>query len=278
MAAQNYDEALRRLLVHEGGYTNHPSDPGGPTNFGITIADYRQYVKRDATAADVKAMPLSAAKKIYRARYWDALRCDDLPGGVDYAVFDYGVNSGNGRAIKVLERLLGLPADGRPDDTLVARANAADAASLVARICDERLTFLKGLKTWPVFGGGWGRRVAECRTAALRMAGPRVAIAAIDDSSDDVTPTEGVSVGAAIEPPKGMASSNIGNGAVAGGGLGVAALGTTVWDKITELPDSITQALLAAAHKPVFWLMLAAVGTAGFIWWKRYRLKQDAGV
>ena len=84
MTASNYDEALRRLLAHEGGYTNHPSDPGGPTNFGITIADYRKYVKPDATAADVRAMKIDEAKTIYRKRYWDAQRCDELPAGVDY--------------------------------------------------------------------------------------------------------------------------------------------------------------------------------------------------
>ena len=75
MAAANYDEALERLLVHEGGYSNHPSDPGGPTNFGITIHDYRKYVKPGATAADVRAMRLSEAKAIYKAKYWDAMRC-----------------------------------------------------------------------------------------------------------------------------------------------------------------------------------------------------------
>ena len=93
----SYEAALARLLAHEGGYSNHPSDPGGPTNFGITIVDYRKYVKPGATAADVKAMTLDEAKKIYRAKYWDAQRCDELPAGVDYAVFDYGVNSGIGR-------------------------------------------------------------------------------------------------------------------------------------------------------------------------------------
>lgn len=154
MAAVNYPESLRRLLVHEGGYSNHPSDPGGPTNYGITIADYRMYVKPKATAADVKAMKLDDAKKIYKAKYWDAMGCDDLPSGVDYAVFDYGVNSGVGRALKVLARFPGKS----PSDTVKA-------------ICDERLAFLKRLKTWSAFGAGWGRRVKEVRTYALALAG-----------------------------------------------------------------------------------------------------------
>jgi len=167
----NYATALTRLLAHEGGYSNHPDDPGGPTKFGITINDYRRYVKPGADAADVKAMTVDEAKAIYRAKYWDAQRCDELPAGVDYAVFDYGVNSGIGRSGKVLRRVLSLPdTTYKISDDVIAEAKRADAKVLVAAICDERLRFLKALTTWPVFGKGWGRRVAEVRTAALEMA------------------------------------------------------------------------------------------------------------
>ena len=176
MAASSYDEALARLLVHEGGYSNHPSDPGGPTNWGITIHDARAHWKKDATAADVRAMPVEVAKQIYRSKYWGAMRCDELPPGVDYAVFDYGVNSGIGRAGKVLRRLLGLS-----DQTfaisaeVIAAAKRREPKALVAAICDERLAFLQGLRTWSVFGNGWGRRVREVRAAALAMAGGETA-------------------------------------------------------------------------------------------------------
>ena len=173
MAAWTYDEALRRLLAHEGGYTNHPSDPGGPTNFGITIYDYRKYVKPNATAADVRAMTVGEAKLIYRKRYWDAQRCDELPAGVDYAVFDYGVNSGIGRSKKVLQRVVGVTADGVLGPLTMQAVAARDPAKIVTAICDERLAFLKRLKTWPVFGRGWARRVAEVRSASLRMATER---------------------------------------------------------------------------------------------------------
>jgi lysozyme family protein len=166
-----YEVCLPLLLAHEGGYTNHPSDPGGPTNFGITIFDYRKYVKPEATAADVRAMTVEEAKKIYRARYWGAQRCDELPAGLDYAVFDYGVNSGIGRSAKVLRRLLGLP--DRPatiDDDVIAAAHALDTKVLVTGICEERLRFLRSLRTWPVFGTGWSRRVADVKVKALAMA------------------------------------------------------------------------------------------------------------
>lgn len=166
----NYDEALRRLLLHEGGYSDHPSDPGGPTNFGITIADYRKYKNPGATVADVRAMRLDDAKAIYRARYWNAMRCDELPAGVDYCVFDYAVNSGTGRAPKVLQRCLACSASGRLDDATLGAAATAKPHTLINAICDERLRFLQSLRTWPVFGAGWGRRVREVRAAALAMA------------------------------------------------------------------------------------------------------------
>src|SRR5665213_1936418 len=171
MAASSYDAALARLLVHEGGYTNDTADPGGPTNFGITIDEYRKYVKPNATAADVRAMKLDDAKAIYRSKYWAAQRCDELPAGLDYAVFDYGVNSGIGRSGKVLRRCLKL-ADNTSavNDAVIAASRAADAKALIAAICDERLRFLQSLRTWSVFGKGWGTRVADVKAYALLLA------------------------------------------------------------------------------------------------------------
>jgi lysozyme family protein len=167
----NFETCLTLLLAHEGGYTTNPSDPGGPTKFGITIDDYRRYVKTNATAADVRRMKLAEAKIIYRDKYWDAQRCDELPAGVDYAVFDYGVNSGIGRSGKVLRRALKLPDNSNVvTDGVLAAARAIDPKTLIAAICDERLRFLQSLKTWPVFGAGWGRRVAEVKSTALAMA------------------------------------------------------------------------------------------------------------
>jgi lysozyme family protein len=171
MSEANFAEALRRLLTHEGGYSNHPADPGGPTKYGVTIGDYRRYIRADGSAADVKAMTVDEAKKIYRERYWNVMRCDELPSGVEYAVFDYAVNSGVARAAKVLRRALGLP--GGSAAVTVAVVNAAKKSApekVVIAICDERLSFLKSLKTWPTFGAGWERRVNEVRAAALKMA------------------------------------------------------------------------------------------------------------
>ena len=179
MLASTYDEALARVLAHEGGYTNHPRDPGGPTNFGITIADARRFWKANATAADVRAMPVTMARDIYRARYAAPLRFHDLPPGVDYAVLDYGINSGIGRSARVLQRLVGATVDGEIGAQTLAAVRARDPRVLVAAICDERLAFLAGLATWPTFGRGWSARVADVRAAALVMAGRAQGVAPI---------------------------------------------------------------------------------------------------
>ena len=176
MATWTYADSLRRLLVSEGGYSNHPADPGGPTNFGITIIDYRKYVKPDATAADVRGMKADQAKAIYRSKYWDAMRCDELPAGLDYAAFDYGVNSGIGRAGKVLRRMLHLPDNTSTiTDEVISAARAADAKATIAALCDERLAFLKGLSTWPVFGRGWGGGWRRCERPRWRWRAMRQA-------------------------------------------------------------------------------------------------------
>lgn len=171
MAASSWDAAIRALLASEGGYVNHPDDPGGPTRWGITLADARRHWKPSASADDVRRMPEAVAREIYRARYWNALRCDELPSGVDYAVFDYGVNSGVGRAGKVLRRMLGLSdRTGVIDRSVCDAARARDAADLISAICAERMTFLRSLKTFAVFGRGWTRRVAHVRRTALALA------------------------------------------------------------------------------------------------------------
>jgi lysozyme family protein len=166
-----YREALAAVLVHEGGYSNHPDDPGGATNWGITIADARTYWKANATATDVKRMPVEVAYDIYRKRYADVLRYDDLPAGVDYAVLDYGINSGVSRSAKVLQRILKVePVDGKIGLVTLTAASKADAEKLIRSIYKERLAFLKRLKTWPTFGVGWARRCKGGLALALDLA------------------------------------------------------------------------------------------------------------
>ncbi|MCC6779761.1 MAG: hypothetical protein IT537_24535 [Hyphomicrobiales bacterium] len=171
MAASSFDEALARLLVHEGGNDDDPRDPGGRTSRGILQREWKRWrLTHPGLPEDVWDAPQRQVVAIYRDWYWDALDCDNLPAGVDYALFDSGVNSGIGRAGRVLRRLLDLPS-AAVTAAVIAAARQRDAKELIAALCEDRLIFLEGLSTWPVFGKGWARRVREVCAAALAMAG-----------------------------------------------------------------------------------------------------------
>jgi len=153
----NYNISLSKVLASEGGYTNDPKDSGGPTNFGITILDYRKYINSEGTAEDVRNMSVDQAKAIYRSKYWDALSCDTLPSGVDYTCFDYGVNSGLGRPRKALQRFKSL-----------------SGTKLIDAINDERTAFLKALAAQQPknqkFLVGWLSRVDRVRKDSKKLA------------------------------------------------------------------------------------------------------------
>lgn len=174
---KNFDACLKPLLEHEGGNDDDPQDPGGRTSRGIIQREWDEYVKRHpGLPSDVWDAPDSCVADIYRKQYWDVLRCDDLPAGVDYAVFDYGVNSGVSRAAKALQRFIGASIDGEigPDTIYLADG---DPEGDISKICDERLAFLQGLHTWPRFGRGWTTRVNEVRALALKMAAAATVVA-----------------------------------------------------------------------------------------------------
>lgn len=169
----NADRAIREGLVHEGGYVNHPNDPGGPTNKGITLATFRRYMKPNATIQDLKNLTEEQAIHIYRKRYWDAISGDDLPSGVDLATYDFAINSGPSRAAKYLQKIIGANADGRIGPQTIAAAKAMAADETVNRLCDDRLAFMKRIRggsLWKTFGRGWQRRVDEVRASALELA------------------------------------------------------------------------------------------------------------
>jgi lysozyme family protein len=157
------------VLVHEGGYSNHPLDPGGATNQGVTQRVYDAYRRRKKLPTrSVKQMTAHERDEIYREQYWVTIQGDKLPKGVDYAVFDGAVNSGPRQSIKWLQRALGSTYHGKIDGVIgVGTLAAIDAtenhAALVDRMCDRRMSFLKALKPWPTFAGGWTRRVESVR-------------------------------------------------------------------------------------------------------------------
>lgn len=170
MTASNFDEALKRVLVHEGGYANHPADPGGATMKGVTQRVYDGYRDRvKAKRQSVRNISDAEIHAIYRTQYWDAIRGDDLPTGVDYNTMDAAVNSGVGQGAKWLQRAVGVVADGVIGETTLAAVRKASASAVINKACDNRLAMLKGLKTWGTFGKGWSSRVAGVRRAALDM-------------------------------------------------------------------------------------------------------------
>lgn len=170
MAASNFDAVLPLVLKHEGGWSDHPRDPGGATNLGITRATLSGWLGRQASKAEVRALTVEKVKPIYRKNYWDKIAGDDLPAGVDYAVFDFAVNSGPARAAKNLQRIAGVPQDGIIGVQTLRAIKAIPAGEVVQRLCADRLAFLKGLGTWSTFGKGWASRVDGVRATALRMA------------------------------------------------------------------------------------------------------------
>lgn len=165
----NFARSLALVLAHEGGYSNHPKDPGSHTNKGITIATFRKWVKRNGTVEDLKNISNADVAKIYRKHYWDQVRGDDLPSGVDYAVFDYAVNSGPRRAIKALQSVIGAKVDGIIGPETMGQVSAMGAATIVGKLCDERMAFLQRLEIWPTFKNGWTSRVAGVREDAMHM-------------------------------------------------------------------------------------------------------------
>lgn len=161
------------VLKHEGGFSDHKEDPGGPTNLGITLANFRLYVKPNGTVADLKKLTKEQAATCYRRQYWDAVAGSELPDGIDLCVFDFAVNSGPSRAAKYLQSVVGAPQDGRVGPATLAAVRAKMLATVIHDLCDKRMAFLKGLKTWKTFGKGWSRRVTDVRSEALKMAAPQ---------------------------------------------------------------------------------------------------------
>ncbi|QGU20746.1 hypothetical protein MCHK_09515 [Mesorhizobium huakuii 7653R] len=172
---RNFARALALVLKSEGGWSDDPQDPGGATMRGVTLANFRRYVKADATKADLKKISDDQVATVYRRFYWDAVAGAQLPAGVDYAVFDFAVNSGPGRAAKYLQAVAGVGQDGRIGPATLTAVRAKPAGVVIDELCDARLAFLKKLPTWSRFGRGWNDRVKSVRKQSLLLAAAPVA-------------------------------------------------------------------------------------------------------
>jgi lysozyme family protein len=165
----NFESALEAVLHHEGGFVNHPADPGGMTNLGVTKKVWEEWVGHEVDEKTMRGLTPDIVGPMYKAKYWDKVKGDDLPSGVDYAVFDAAVNSGPGRAAKWLQSCVGVEPDGGIGPKTLAAVAAFDPAELVEDYAKRRLSFLMDLPHWATFGKGWGRRVAAVQTVAATM-------------------------------------------------------------------------------------------------------------
>lgn len=275
MAKALYADALERILVNEGGYVNHPNDPGGPTNKGVTQRVYDAYRDRKKQKRrSVKSITIAELQEIYRKQYADIVSFDELPAGVDYAVFDGAVNSGPKQAAKWLQRALRPVYKGKIDGdignlTLDAARKVNDHDQLIADMLSLRLAFLQSLKTWATFAKGWKARLRDVKQGAQAWARGSVpspneyreggdAPAPVEDMPEPAAPTGGPTVGA--------------------GAGGAAAVLETARQQIEPIagygaPDFINQALGFIV------IALAVIAIGGFIYglyakWKADKLRR----
>lgn len=152
----NFDIAFKRLIGHEGGYVNHPNDPGGETNFGITV----DVARAAGYSGSMRNLTREQAKDIYRKHYWNQAGAEGYHGAIGFQVFDAAVNHGIAQAIRLLQRAVGVIDDGHAGPVTIAAINAKPVQQVLAQFNAERLDFYTNLPTWNSFGKGWARRVA----------------------------------------------------------------------------------------------------------------------
>lgn len=175
-----FAHCLAVVLEKEGGFVDHPRDPGGATNLGITLATFATWrgvalepatpEQRDDLITALKALSRREAAEIYRANYWLPMRCGDLPPGVALMTFDFGVNAGPRTAVRLLQRAAGVTDDGSVGPRTLAAVRAMDEAALVDALAEARLAYYRALKTFDVFGAGWTNRTQQVAALAHGLA------------------------------------------------------------------------------------------------------------
>ena len=171
---ENYDKCIETILHHEGGYVNHPSDPGGETNLGVTLKVYEAWcAEQDIEQKDMRDLIVEDVAPIYKKNYWDRVKGDQLPAGLDLCVFDFGVNAGTGRSAKYLQTMIGTVADGgigpntlKKLDEYIEQNGLTDT---ITNFQQARQEYYESLSTFETFGKRWTRRVDETTELALNM-------------------------------------------------------------------------------------------------------------
>ena len=171
---ETFKSVMEWVFAHEGGYSDDPRDSGNwtggavgkgdlkGTKFGISAKAYPKL--------DIRSLTKDRAQALYKRDYWDKVRADDLPAGLDYVAFDAAVNSGPAQSARWIQRAVGIEADGIVGERTLAKVADRDVADVIHAACNQRLAFMRSLKTWKTYGKGWSRRVADVRENALRLA------------------------------------------------------------------------------------------------------------
>lgn len=166
---QNFAQALQAVLKHEGGYVNNPKDPGGMTNLGCTKAVWEEHCGHPVDEKAMRALTPNDVAPLYKRKYWDKVQGDELPSGIDYLVFDTAINSGPGRAAKLLQACVGVEPDGGIGPKTLAAVRAFNQKQLVSDYSKRRLSFMMDIPVWSTFGKGWTRRVNEVEAFGLTL-------------------------------------------------------------------------------------------------------------
>jgi lysozyme family protein len=166
---ENFEKSLELVLQHEGGYVNHPRDPGGRTNRGVTQKVWENHVGHPVDETEMRSLTKEMVAPIYKNEYWDAVHGDQLPSGVDYLAFDFAVNAGVFRSVKTIQRALNITADGIIGPVTLKAIQDADAENFISNFSVAKETFYRGLSTFSTFGKGWLNRVAESEKSASEM-------------------------------------------------------------------------------------------------------------
>lgn len=168
---ENFESCFKMMIASEGGFVDHPKDPGGMTNLGVTRGAWEAWLKRPVTEVEMRAFTPDKVKPFYKAMYWNRIKGDSLPSGLDYAMFDYAVNSGPNKASKDLQRIIAVPVDGIIGPKSLAAVETCDVRQAIEILCEMRMEFLKSLPGFETFGKGWSDRVGRVKAKALSMAG-----------------------------------------------------------------------------------------------------------
>lgn len=165
----NFKISLEHVLQYEGGWSNNPQDPGGATMKGVTLAVFRKFYGSDKSKDDLKNITETQLECIYKKGYWDVCKCDNLPSGIDFVVFDAAVNSGTGTSVKWLQKAVEADVDGILGIKTLEQVRTSLINETIYTMCFYRLDFMQNLSNWKTFGKGWSKRVFKVLYAALTM-------------------------------------------------------------------------------------------------------------